>query len=201
MARRPSDPKTLAAVSAYLTEVFAQKLLTQEGLAARAGVSQTTVSDANTGTKATATTVRKIAVAMGVRAEDILSGTALVALRKRRPAAPAPPPIPERTIELAPRYPSRDVVADIIRKGPHDPDALDTMMAVANYDHDPGPKGWFQEYFDAVESIAAVRAGRRPTQEVDPAETETAERKAIADAATAREAATSPPPKRLRPAR
>jgi transcriptional regulator with XRE-family HTH domain len=185
MPRAPSDPKTLEAVSAYLAELFRDGSLTQEELAARVGVSQPTISDAKNGRKATDETVAKLAVAMGVSAEDILSGAATEALRSR----PRERQVPTRTYEKEDRYPARAAAEKAIRKSPNvNEDALEMMLSDNSYETPMGPKDWIKVYYAYVDATEDLAAGRRPRFEGDPDETEAAEAAALETARRARAA-------------
>lgn len=156
MARPPSDRRTVDAVSAYLTEVFRQRLLTQRALEERSGVSQTNISDAKNGKKATDDTVEKIAEAMGVRSEDILNGSATAKLRSHRPAETP--------------QPQRRVVADAGQARTNDPlfwsdfakrpgnEAFDDIVEATLVR--ASEKGWTEAQTNGVLNIAAKHVGR-----------------------------------------
>jgi transcriptional regulator with XRE-family HTH domain len=144
MPRAPSDPKTMAAVSSFLTEALRPGAMTQEALAEATGLSQTTISDAKIGKKATEATVQKIAEAVGVAPEAILNGVATEALRRRaKPLAVAAArvattPAPSLT------YPNRDAVFALYA-GKYDPEVFDYVAILANSGGDRSEEAWEAE--------------------------------------------------------
>lgn len=153
MPRSPSDPKTLDAVAAYLTELFRGGTLTQRELEKRSGVSQTNISDAKNAKKATDETVAKIARAMNVSSDDILSGAALVELRRGRSAEPSP----TRSVVPDPgQARTTDALfwVDFARQQPAFDDLAEATKARA------AKEGWTEEETNRILNIAAKHAGR-----------------------------------------
>jgi transcriptional regulator with XRE-family HTH domain len=140
MPRAPSDPKTMAAVSAFLAEVLRPGAMTQEELAEATGLSQTTISDAKIGKKATEATVQKIAEAVGVTPSAILSGSAIAAHRRAPTPAVGSRAVPPPSLA----YPNRDAVFALYA-GKYDPEVFAYVAILANSGGDRSEEAWEAE--------------------------------------------------------